>query len=302
MLSANASVNQSDPRNPLSRRAKTIKPTNDLGGKEICRRVQGVVEDEKLEILRTCAIGFCRKPYLMLDLAKEFLLCGLRDRWCYSCLLMQRREDASLIVDVWILGWITLWLGRQTLNCRIGEFGYDESSKSPTEFSERESLKSIKEIRGDPISTEVMVEDTLVPESLEDISSVQVRRMWEGNAREDMRVREVSSTIENWSTDEVAGCIDRLDAANTSVDIVEEAEVFEHRDARLLQSEKQILTNSPDLSVGRRMYGPRSEIARVNKLSTMFLNGQQKRVRQISEISLRFLVPNCSYRGGTYGD
>ncbi|KAK8640205.1 hypothetical protein V6N13_007964 [Hibiscus sabdariffa] len=122
-----------------------------------------------------------------------------------------------------------------------------------------------------------MVEDTLVPESLEDISSVQVRRMWEGNAREDMRVREVSSTIENWSTDEVAGCIDRLDAANTSVDIVEEAEVFEHRDARLLQSEKQILTNSPDLSVGRRMYGPRSEIARAERTVTKKGCGRPKR-------------------------
>ncbi|KAK8530797.1 hypothetical protein V6N12_013298 [Hibiscus sabdariffa] len=41
------------------------------------RRLIGVVEEEKLEILRSCAFGYCRHPFSMLELAKEFRAAGL---------------------------------------------------------------------------------------------------------------------------------------------------------------------------------------------------------------------------------
>ncbi|KAL4319593.1 hypothetical protein GQ457_18G011020 [Hibiscus cannabinus] len=41
------------------------------------RRVIGEVEEEKLEILRFCAVGYCRRQCSVLDLAKEYRAAGL---------------------------------------------------------------------------------------------------------------------------------------------------------------------------------------------------------------------------------
>ncbi|KAK8691339.1 hypothetical protein V6N13_074850 [Hibiscus sabdariffa] len=43
------------------------------------KRVVTVADEEKLDILRKCAIGFCRRTYSMLDLAKEF--CAADSKW-----------------------------------------------------------------------------------------------------------------------------------------------------------------------------------------------------------------------------
>ncbi|KAK8578377.1 hypothetical protein V6N13_116223 [Hibiscus sabdariffa] len=42
------------------------------------KRVIGVVDEEKFEILRFCAIGFCPRPYSMQELAKEFSAASLK--------------------------------------------------------------------------------------------------------------------------------------------------------------------------------------------------------------------------------
>ncbi|KAL4324936.1 hypothetical protein GQ457_11G028430 [Hibiscus cannabinus] len=50
----------------------------EFDGKENSRRrVIGEVEEEKLEILRFCAVGYCRRQCSVLDLAKEFRAAGL---------------------------------------------------------------------------------------------------------------------------------------------------------------------------------------------------------------------------------
>ncbi|KAK9004444.1 hypothetical protein V6N11_002244 [Hibiscus sabdariffa] len=44
---------------------------------DVLKRVVIVADEEKLDILRKCVIGFCRRTYSMLDLAKEFCAAGL---------------------------------------------------------------------------------------------------------------------------------------------------------------------------------------------------------------------------------
>ncbi|KAK8713621.1 hypothetical protein V6N13_148833 [Hibiscus sabdariffa] len=137
-----------------------------------------------MEILCFCALGVCCKPYLLLDLAREFRSACLED-----------------------------------------------SSKSITERTAQESLHSAKAFSDGSNPAEVVVEDTVVPESVEDISSDQLRRMWDGNVRDDMRVREVVSSPRVWSNDEVVGCIARLETTIPSVVVVQEVVLSENRDA-----------------------------------------------------------------------
>ncbi|KAK8558494.1 hypothetical protein V6N13_103668 [Hibiscus sabdariffa] len=85
----------------------------------------------------------------------------------------------------------------------------------------------------------------VVPESVEDISSNQLRRMWDSNVRDDMRVREVVSSPTVWLNDEVAGCIARLETTIPFVDVVQEVVLSENRDAEFFLGERQTLVNSP---------------------------------------------------------
>ncbi|KAK8571742.1 hypothetical protein V6N12_027815 [Hibiscus sabdariffa] len=63
---------------PDPSRVQSNHINRDSGGDDARkRRVIGVVEEEKIEILRFCAIGYCRQPYLMQELAKEFRAAGL---------------------------------------------------------------------------------------------------------------------------------------------------------------------------------------------------------------------------------
>ncbi|KAL4386470.1 hypothetical protein GQ457_09G023950 [Hibiscus cannabinus] len=71
---------------PLSQKQTTtirygkqpILDNKEFDGKDSSRRrVIGEVEEEKLEILRFCAVGYCRRQCSVLDLAKEFRAAGL---------------------------------------------------------------------------------------------------------------------------------------------------------------------------------------------------------------------------------
>ncbi|KAK8498272.1 hypothetical protein V6N11_024204 [Hibiscus sabdariffa] len=196
---------------------------------------------------------------------------------------------------------IELQLHDQIFQIRVVEFeeyintksecccGADEdSSKSITERTAQESLHYAKAFSDGSNPAEVVVEDMVVPESVEDISSNQLRRMWDSNVRDDMRVREVVSSPTVWLNDEVAGCIARLETTIPFVDVVQEVVLSENRDAEFFLGERQTLVNSPAVSGG-----PRSERIRVNKANTMIINGQQKQVLYLSDISLSFLSPTA---------
>ncbi|KAK8562034.1 hypothetical protein V6N12_049088 [Hibiscus sabdariffa] len=236
------------------------------------QRVRGVIEEEKMEILCFCALGVCCKPYLLLDLAREFRSACLEGftvmRVAGSVVLLMfadAEKRRSIIengcLDRWLenlMDWspefrlpnrrinesIELQLHDQIFQIRVVEFeeyintksecccGADEdSSKSITERTAQESLHSAKAFSDGSNPAEVVVEDTVVPESVEDISSDQLRRMWDGNVRDDMRVREVVSSPRVWSNDEVVGCIARLETTIPSVVVVQEVVLSENRDA-----------------------------------------------------------------------
>ncbi|KAL4296849.1 hypothetical protein GQ457_12G019510 [Hibiscus cannabinus] len=346
---------------------------------------EGVIDEENMEILRFCAVGFYRKPYLLLDLAREFRYAclegftvmrmagsvvllmfadtekrrsvienGCLDPWLENLTdwssefrLPNRRvwlsvlgvpihawstETFKNIVGLWgelvqvdvetlvpstfercrfqvEIDWnqqinksIELQIHDQNFLIRVVEFEEyihtkseccceaDEDS-SKTERTVQESLHSAKVFNDGSNPAEVVVEDTVVPESLEVISSDQLQRMWEGNVRDDMRVGEFVSSPRDWSNDEVAGCIARLDTTVPFVDVVQEVVLSENRDASFFLGEGQV--QSPVVSGGRGMSGPRSERIRVNKATTMNIYGHQKWVRQLSDISLSFLSPTA---------
>ncbi|KAL4346648.1 hypothetical protein GQ457_17G018690 [Hibiscus cannabinus] len=316
-----------------------------------CRRARGVIDEEKMEILRFCAVGFCRKPYMLLDLAREFrssCLEGFTVMRMAGSVVLLMFADAEKLWGVPIHAWSTetfkniagLWgelvqvdvetlvpstferchfqvetdwnqqinesielqLHDQNFQIRVVEFeeyintksecccGADEDS-SKTERTVQESLHSAKAFSDGSNPAEVVVEDTVVPESVEVISSDQLQRMWDGNVRDDMRVGEFVSSPRDWSNDEVAGCIAHLDTTVPSVDVVQEVVLSENRDARFFLGEGKMSVKSPVVSGGRGMSGPRSKRIRVNKATTMNIYGQQKRVHQLSDISLSFLSP-----------
>ncbi|KAL4295366.1 hypothetical protein GQ457_12G017090 [Hibiscus cannabinus] len=69
--SSHQSIQRSTDQNQIHKSNERIHSVGS-DDKVNCRRARGVIDEEKMEILRFCAVGFYRKPYLLLDLAREF--------------------------------------------------------------------------------------------------------------------------------------------------------------------------------------------------------------------------------------
>ncbi|KAK9021093.1 hypothetical protein V6N11_011098 [Hibiscus sabdariffa] len=81
--------------------------------KENIRVITGFVDDEKLELLSRCALGFCRKPQQIMDLANEFLradLVGFKIMGVVGSLVLlifqsleeRKRMLESAVLDTWL--------------------------------------------------------------------------------------------------------------------------------------------------------------------------------------------------------
>ncbi|KAL4378615.1 hypothetical protein GQ457_02G032850 [Hibiscus cannabinus] len=99
---------------PLSQKQTTttrygkqpILDNKEFDGKDSSRRrVIGEVEEEKLEILRFCAVGYCCRQCSVLDLVKEFRAAGLegftvmRDSGSLVLLMFLNEDQRRLILD-----------------------------------------------------------------------------------------------------------------------------------------------------------------------------------------------------------
>ncbi|KAK8703737.1 hypothetical protein V6N13_047383 [Hibiscus sabdariffa] len=163
---------------PDPSRVQSNHINRDSGGDDARkRRVIGVVEEEKIEILRFCAIGYCRQPYLMQELAKEFRAAGLEA--VESDINSEAKVSTSKIVQ-------------------------------PLEVHEVGDTSRMEERLSDASMEGTVVPNTVSPEV--DLTK-QLDRMWEGNMMEDLRVLEVSSLSRNWSNEEETCIVNRMDSS-----------------------------------------------------------------------------------------
>ncbi|KAK8485598.1 hypothetical protein V6N11_013626 [Hibiscus sabdariffa] len=61
------------------------------------RQIEGMIDNDKIEILNVCAIGFCRRPFKVAELANKFHLAGLQGfrvmRIAGSLMLLMFEDD-----------------------------------------------------------------------------------------------------------------------------------------------------------------------------------------------------------------
>ncbi|KAK8490201.1 hypothetical protein V6N11_028916 [Hibiscus sabdariffa] len=239
---------------PLSQKQRTtirygkqpILDNKEFDGKDSSRRrVIGEVEEEKREILRFCAVGYCRRQCSVLDLATEFRAAGLEGftvmRVLGSLVLLmflnedQRRSimDKDVLqqwlenVMEWSPGWEHVFPVRvvafeeafeQQCDCCCekgvesdgiseAKVAADKNDKSTEMLETRDSSRVEESLR------KASAQETVVPNSVSHgVDYVEmVERMWEGNKREDWRVLELPFVSRDWSNEEEAGMVHRFD-------------------------------------------------------------------------------------------
>ncbi|KAK8502371.1 hypothetical protein V6N12_046157 [Hibiscus sabdariffa] len=135
------------------------------------RRVVAVVDEEKLEILQKCAIGYCRRTYSMLDLEKEFREARLESfmvmRISGSLVLLMfpdsnKRKHVleANVLDPWmenVLDWST---AIKMSNRRVWLFVWGV----PIHAWSESTCQKLVELWGDLVSTD---EETLAPVNFE---------------------------------------------------------------------------------------------------------------------------------------
>ncbi|KAL4347102.1 hypothetical protein GQ457_17G020660 [Hibiscus cannabinus] len=335
--------------------------------KENIRVITGFVDDEKLELLSRCALGFCRKPQQIIDLANEFRradLVGFKIMRVVGSLVLlifqsleeRKRMLESAVLDTWlenVMEWsptiampnrrvwisacgipIHAWLVGTFQNLaalwgelvKVGDQTLDPLNFETARFLvETDWFYRIEEIvdlqvEGNVFRVRVMevdgllgltgeedsgedrqqdvkdaisptmcsvdlglrqsvhaldVSESVVPETPRNTGSPiwHMNRLWEDNMMEDWRVLE----LPNAESGEAPGSGQVDEVGNAMI----MAEVGE-----------------PDLEIPIEILGPSERSMelidvgpRAGEAVTIKLNGEQRRIRQLSEINLSILSP-----------
>ncbi|KAK8626152.1 hypothetical protein V6N13_133804 [Hibiscus sabdariffa] len=142
--------------------------------------VEGMVDGDKLDILQNYAIGFCRHPYRLRDLVKEF-----RDSKCEGFTVMQ-------IVDTDV----------------ASSSGCKEVDDLKSMTFEVVAINSLNDaVVGDTFNDN-SVDNTVLAKSAIILTpnSSLIERIWEGNKKEDPRVLG-STTPTSWMANEEIGLV-----------------------------------------------------------------------------------------------
>ncbi|KAK8983952.1 hypothetical protein V6N11_009732 [Hibiscus sabdariffa] len=240
--------------------------------KENIRVITGFIDDEKLELLSRCALGLCRKPQQIMDLANEFHRADLvgfkimRVAGSLVLLIFQSLEERkrmleSAVLDTWlenVMEWSpTIAMpNRRNLAALWGELvKVGDRTLDPLNFETAHFL----------VKTDWFYR-------IEEI----VDLLWEDNMMEDWRVLE----LPNAESGEAPGSGQVGEVGNAMI----MAEVGEPG----LEIPIEVLGPS-ERSMELIDVGPQSEVPRAGKVVTIELNGEQRRIRQLSEINLSIL-------------
>ncbi|KAK8657942.1 hypothetical protein V6N13_036159 [Hibiscus sabdariffa] len=237
--------------------------------KENIRVITGFVDDEKLELLSRCALGFCRKPQQIMDLANEFLradLVGFKIMGVIGFIVLRRLSVCKL--RVMCFGCV-LWKVDGLLGL-TGEEESGEDRQQDVKDAISPTLCSVDLGLGQFVHA-FDVSKSVVPESPKNTGSPiwHMNRLWEDNMVEDWRVLE----LPNAESGEVGNAMIMAEVGEPGLEIPIEVLEPSERSMELID------------------VGPRSEVPRAGKAVTIELNGEQRRIRQLSEINLSILSP-----------
>ncbi|KAK8589521.1 hypothetical protein V6N12_023915 [Hibiscus sabdariffa] len=172
------------------------------------RQIEGVIDEDKMAILNLCAIGFCRKPYKVADLADKFCKAGLQGFSIETDWRFHIDEDLELRV------------GEQCFPIRVTEIEEAigpkcDSSCELVEESEFSGKHDEKEDVKEKIDTSVAKGGDsgnysvgiVMPNSvsLKAMNSLEMEKMWEANKLVHWHVMETAS----WMADENIGMVQR---------------------------------------------------------------------------------------------
>ncbi|KAK8689637.1 hypothetical protein V6N13_088350 [Hibiscus sabdariffa] len=221
------------------------------------RQIEGVIDEDKMAILNLCAIGFCRKPYKVADLADKFCKAGLQGFSCFPIRVTEIEEAIGPKCDS---------------SCELVEES-EFSGKHDEKEDVKEKIDTSVAKGGDSGNYSVGI---VMPNSvsLKAMNSLEMEKMWEANKLVHWHVMETAS----WMADENIGMVQRDEEvrySNVSAECVlrEEIQVRVSEDA---------VVNSP-FSRGPSNRAPLAEVIEHR--------GQQRKVRQISEVLLSDLSP-----------
>ncbi|KAK8980827.1 hypothetical protein V6N11_047958 [Hibiscus sabdariffa] len=292
------------------------------------RRVVGVVDEEKLEILQKCAIGYCRRTYSMLDLEKEFREARLKSftvmRISGSLVLLMfpdsnKRKHVleANVLDPWmenVLDWSTVI---KMSNRGVWLFVWGV----PIHAWSESTCQKLVELWGDLVSTD---EETLAPVNFERCR-FQVEMCCFTSIDEQLELHvdngifiglringDIVMDSPPASGCEASLCRIGIHRSSSKGDTVVPNSVSLEASALIgfgteggrgvdimqvtndvLSDSKALNDSSSGLDVnGESLVGPRTERARAIKSVMYYHKGQSKRVRQVSEI-------NCSFFSST---
>ncbi|KAK8549183.1 hypothetical protein V6N13_063579 [Hibiscus sabdariffa] len=106
------------------------------------RKIEGMVDDDKMAVLNLCAIGFCRRPYRVAELASKFCKVGLQG-FSVMCIagsmMLLMFDDDKMRHELLASGKLDEWLEKSNIEGSGGSptiGGYAISARGISEFCE----------------------------------------------------------------------------------------------------------------------------------------------------------------------
>ncbi|KAK8529235.1 hypothetical protein V6N12_060022 [Hibiscus sabdariffa] len=195
------------------------------------RQIEGVIDDDKMAILKNCAMGFSRRPYQIAELADKFRKAGLNGfsimRVTGSMIVLLFDDEdrwkevlAAGVLDEWLEN-LGIWIPSMPIpNRRTWLSGSHVSSEQDDneEIVENRKSSAVKSASPMPMSRETVVPDSIQSQA---VKTMELEIMWEGNTQVDLRVRDTAS----WMAEEAIGIIERDDEQRcTAMDLSAECE------------------------------------------------------------------------------